>query len=117
MSNDVFFNRYPNSSALKVHLMDAQTIKEHLAEAEDGVRREVHQEKSLKGMENTCPSKLFLEAEPFLYFPIYCAKISAKPNRHEDALKIQEYIWLVNTIRRARRITFAERWRNGLTRT
>ena len=34
MSNDVFFNRYPNSSALKVHLMDAQTIKEHLAEAE-----------------------------------------------------------------------------------
>ena len=34
MSNDVFFNRYPNSSALKVHYVDAEVIKEHLKGAE-----------------------------------------------------------------------------------
>ena len=34
MSNDIFFNRYPNSSALKVHFLDESTIQEHLATAE-----------------------------------------------------------------------------------
>ncbi len=34
MSNDIFFNRYPNSSALKVHYVDAGVIKEHLKGAE-----------------------------------------------------------------------------------
>ena len=34
MSNDIFFNRYPNSSALKVHYLDAETIHEHLRNAE-----------------------------------------------------------------------------------
>ena len=30
MSNDVFFNRFPNSSALRVHFVDADTISQHL---------------------------------------------------------------------------------------
>ena len=34
MSNDIFFNRYPNSSALKVHFLDASIIQEHLETAE-----------------------------------------------------------------------------------
>ena len=34
MSNDVFFNRYPNSSALRVHFLDADTISQHLEGAE-----------------------------------------------------------------------------------
>ena len=34
MSNDVFFNRFPNSSALKVHYLDADVIREHLQDAE-----------------------------------------------------------------------------------
>ena len=34
MSNDVFFNRFPNSSALKVHFLDADTITQHLESAE-----------------------------------------------------------------------------------
>lgn len=34
MSNDVFFNRFPNSSALRVHFLDADTISQHLEGAE-----------------------------------------------------------------------------------
>lgn len=34
MSNDIFFNRYPNSSALKVHFLDVSILQEHLATAE-----------------------------------------------------------------------------------
>lgn len=34
MSNDVYWNRYPNSSALKVHYVDAEVICEHLKGAE-----------------------------------------------------------------------------------
>jgi hypothetical protein len=34
MSNDVFFNRFPNSSSLRVHYVDAEVIKEHLKGAE-----------------------------------------------------------------------------------
>ena len=34
MSNDVFFNRFPNSSALRVHYVDAEIIREHLKGAE-----------------------------------------------------------------------------------
>lgn len=34
MSNNVFFNRYPNSSALKVHFLEADEINKQLAGAE-----------------------------------------------------------------------------------
>lgn len=34
MSNDTFFNRFPNSSALKVHFMDPSVLSEHLTGAE-----------------------------------------------------------------------------------
>ena len=34
MSNDVYFNRFPTSSALKAHFLDASIIKEHLSGAE-----------------------------------------------------------------------------------
>ena len=34
MSNDVFFNRFPNSSSLRVHYVDAEVIKERLKGAE-----------------------------------------------------------------------------------
>ncbi len=34
MSNDVYFNRFPNSSALKAHFLDAAEIEEHLKDAE-----------------------------------------------------------------------------------
>lgn len=34
MSNNVFFNRYPNSSALKVHFIENETIVEQLKDAE-----------------------------------------------------------------------------------
>lgn len=34
MSNNVFFNRFPNSSALKVHYMEKDTIEQHLEGAE-----------------------------------------------------------------------------------
>jgi hypothetical protein len=34
MSNNVFFNRYPNSSALKVHFLEADEIKKQLEGAE-----------------------------------------------------------------------------------
>ncbi len=34
MSNDIFFNRFPTSSALKVHFMDAEEINAHLKDAE-----------------------------------------------------------------------------------
>ena len=34
MSNNVFFNRYPNSSALKVHFIENETIMEQLKDAE-----------------------------------------------------------------------------------
>ena len=33
MSNNIFFNRYPNSSALRVHYLDEATITEHLKDA------------------------------------------------------------------------------------
>ena len=34
MSNDIFFNRFPNSSALKVHYLDEEEILGHLKDAE-----------------------------------------------------------------------------------
>lgn len=34
MTNDIFFNRYPTSSALKAHLLDEQEIRSHLTDAE-----------------------------------------------------------------------------------
>ena len=34
MSNNVFFNKYPNSSALKVHFVDKDEIKKQLEGAE-----------------------------------------------------------------------------------
>lgn len=34
MSNDVFFNRFPTSSALRAHYLDAAIIKQHLSGAE-----------------------------------------------------------------------------------
>ncbi len=34
MSNDIYFNRYPNSSALKVHFVDENEVMEHLMDAE-----------------------------------------------------------------------------------
>jgi len=34
MSNNVFFNRYPNSSALKVHFLEADEIRKQLEGAE-----------------------------------------------------------------------------------
>ena len=33
MSDDIFFNQYPNSAALKVHYVDADVIEEHLRKA------------------------------------------------------------------------------------
>ena len=48
MSNNVFFNRYPNSSALKVHFLEADDISRHLEGAErmacDGrtIQRQAH---------------------------------------------------------------------------
>lgn len=34
LSNDVYFNRYPNSSSLKVHIVDEHEIMQHLQNAE-----------------------------------------------------------------------------------
>lgn len=34
MSKDVFFNRFPNSSSLKVHFLDSHELKTHLADAQ-----------------------------------------------------------------------------------
>ena len=34
MSNDTFFNQFPNSSALKVSICEEETLKSHLADAE-----------------------------------------------------------------------------------
>ena len=34
MSNNMFFNRYPNSSALKIHFLDADEIVKQLEKAE-----------------------------------------------------------------------------------
>ena len=34
MSNDTFFNRFPNSNALKVHFLEPEEIKKHIAGAE-----------------------------------------------------------------------------------
>jgi hypothetical protein len=34
MSNNVFFNRYPNSSALKVHFLEKDEIRKQLEGAE-----------------------------------------------------------------------------------
>lgn len=34
MSNDIFFNRYPNSSVFKVHIMEPEVISSHLTDAD-----------------------------------------------------------------------------------
>lgn len=34
MSNDIYFEHYPNSSVLKVHLMDTNVALQHLATVE-----------------------------------------------------------------------------------
>ncbi len=34
MSNDIFFNRFPNSAALKVHFVNEEEVLGHLAGAE-----------------------------------------------------------------------------------
>ena len=34
MSNDIYFNRFPNSAALKVHYVDPAELEEHIKEAE-----------------------------------------------------------------------------------